>query len=150
MTRTLRYSISLPLAIDRVFAFFADAANLERLTPPDLSFRILTPLPIRIGKGTIIDYRLKLFGLPFRWRTRIARWEPPKVFVDEQLRGPYRMWEHTHRFTERSGTTEVEDLVRYQLPLAPLGDLAHPFVRAEIERIFRFRQRAIRSALLRD
>jgi ligand-binding SRPBCC domain-containing protein len=96
-----------------VFAFFADAANLERLTPPWLGFEILTPPPIAMRAGAEIEYRLRVHGVPLRWRTEITAWEPPLRFVDEQRRGPYRLWQHTHTFTDRDGGTSVADHVRY-------------------------------------
>src|SRR5690349_16758905 len=100
-----RIVIKRPL--EEVFAFFAEAGNLERITPPELKFHILTPLPFTIAQGSLIDYQLALFGLRFRWKTLISRWEPPFVFVDEQLRGPYRQWIHTHRFVQNPDGTEV-------------------------------------------
>ena len=138
----------LPLPRERVFAFFADAVNLERITPPELRLRILTPLPIQMREATLLDYRLRLFGVPLRWRARITSWQPPFGFVDEQLQGPYRAWRHTHRFHDGGGATIVEDVVRYGLAFGPLSDLFYPLVRLQLERIFRFRQSAVRSFLL--
>jgi len=143
----LRTSMTLARPRHEVFAFFAEAANLERITPPELRFRIVTPLPIEMGVDTRIDYRLRLWGIPFRWRTRIARYEPCDLFVDEQIEGPYRLWVHTHRFRDVPGGTGIEDEVRWALPLPPLGELARPLVARQLDRIFRHRQEAIRRIL---
>jgi ligand-binding SRPBCC domain-containing protein len=140
--------MSLPLSREQVFAFFADSANLELITPPELRFRVLTRQPILMQEGTLIDYRLRLFRVPLHWRARITRWKPPFGFVDEQVRGPYRVWEHTHRFRDDGGATTIEDVVRYERPVAPFGEIFHPLVRLQLERIFQFRGPAVRNSLL--
>ena len=134
----------VPRPRGEVFGFFADAFNLERITPKLLRFRILTPPPIDMGQGTLIDYRLRLHGFPVRWRTRIEVWEPDERFVDLQLRGPYRYWHHLHEFREVEGGTEMVDRVDYELPFGPLGTLVRAlFVRRSLQRIFDYRQQAI-------
>jgi ligand-binding SRPBCC domain-containing protein len=138
----------LPLGIERVFGFFSDASNLERITPPELRFRTVSPQPIRMAEGSVIDFRLRLLGIPFGWRTRISVWEPPYHFVDEQLQGPYRIWVHSHRFSEAEGFTTIVDDVRYALPCWPLGQLAYPFVYTMLEHIFQFRREATAALLL--
>jgi ligand-binding SRPBCC domain-containing protein len=132
---------TIPRPLGDVFRFFADAFNLEAITPPFLRFRVVTPPPIVMAAGTLIDYRLRLFGLPFRWRTRIEQFEPEAGFVDVQLRGPYRMWHHTHAFEALGATTRMRDRVRYVLPLGPLGRLAHAaLVRRTLDAIFDYRR----------
>jgi ligand-binding SRPBCC domain-containing protein len=142
------YSLDRTLFIPRprhdVFAFFAQAENLEQITPASLKFRILSPQPITMRPGTLIDYQLRLHGIPLRWRTRIEAFEPNSFFIDSQLSGPYRRWIHRHDFTEVLGGTEMRDHVDYQLSFGPLGDLVHAlFVRHSLQRIFDYRNQAI-------
>lgn len=151
MVHDLHTTLDLPLPRPQVFAFFAEAGNLGRITPLEMGFEILTPPPIAMEAGALIDYRLRLFGLPFLWRTRIAVWDPPHAFVDEQLRGPYAEWVHRHSFAPLpGGGTRIEDHVRYRLPLSPLGEIACPFVHVQLRRIFRYRQAATQRLLLAD
>ena len=128
-----------------VFEFFADAVNLERITPPELQFHIITPPPIEVRKGALIDYELKLRGIPITWKTEITQWNPPHDFVDTALRSPYKQWIHLHAFEERSDGREtyMKDVVRYRLPLEPLGDLAHFYVKKELAYIFDYRRQVI-------
>lgn len=136
-----RTELVLPRTLEEVFAFFGDAHNLQRITPPWLDFQILTPAPIAMRPGTVIDYRLKLHGVPFRWRTKITVWEPPHRFVDTQQSGPYRQWIHTHTFESRSDGTLCRDHVAYAVPGGRL--IERCFVRRRVERIFAFRHQAM-------
>ena len=138
-----RTKTELPLARERVFPFFADASNLEQITPPELRFRIITPMPIQMAQGTLIRYRLRLMGVPFEWLTRITVWDPPREFVDEQVSGPYRKWVHQHLFVETSVGTRIHDAVTYELPLYPFGEIASPLVHLQVRRIFTYRARAL-------
>jgi ligand-binding SRPBCC domain-containing protein len=129
--------------VGEVFAFFAQARNLERITPPWLRFRVLRD-PGTLAAGTLIEYRLRLHGVPLRWISRIEDWEAERHFVDRQVRGPYRLWHHTHEFLPCGDSTLVRDRVRYAVPL---DRCAHPFVRRDLERIFDFRREAVRTEL---
>jgi ligand-binding SRPBCC domain-containing protein len=142
---TLATEMFVPRPRLEVFQFFAAAENLERITPPELNFEIVTPAPIRLAAGTVIDYRLRLFGLCFLWRTLISRWEPGDLFVDEQVKGPYASWVHTHSFRDAGNGTMVHDHVRYRLPLFPVGELAYPIVRLQLKRIFAYRAMRLRE-----
>lgn len=141
---TLRQEQFLALPIEEVFQFFSDAGNLQEITPAYLDFRILSPRPVEMQRGTLLDYRLRWHGFPIRWRTKILEWNPPHGFVDLQLKGPYKLWHHTHTFTARDGGTLMVDKVNYELPLGPLGELAHEIkVRRDVEGIFAFRREKI-------
>jgi ligand-binding SRPBCC domain-containing protein len=126
---------------EEVFGFFADAFNLEALTPPLLRFRVVTPRPIQLHVGALIQYALKLRGVPVSWLTSIQGWDPPHRFVDTQVKGPYALWHHTHTFQDTGdGGTRMCDTVRYGIAFGPVGDLAHAlFVKRDVEAIFDFR-----------
>jgi ligand-binding SRPBCC domain-containing protein len=134
----------LPRPIDSVFEFFADAYRLEEITPPWLHFHVQTPRPVPMHPGALIDYKLRLHGIPIRWRTEISEWEPPVRFVDFQLKGPYRLWRHLHTFEERDGGTFVLDRVEYAVPG---GRLIHRmFVQPDLMRIFAFRRQKLQQS----
>lgn len=131
---------------EEVFAFFSDASNLAKLTPEFLNFKIYTPAPIVMEPGTLIDYGLSLYGVPMRWRTRIEEFTPNERFIDVQLKGPYRLWHHTHTFEDHPEGTLMRDEVNYQLPFGPLGTLARAlFVRRQLEQIFDYRIHVVES-----
>lgn len=131
------------------FEFFGDALNLEAITPPFLNFRVVTERPIVMGQGTLIAYRLRLHGIPVRWLTEIREWDPGVRFRDHQIKGPYKLWDHTHTFEpDGQGGTIMRDRVLYDIPLGPLGLLAHKlFVRRDVERIFDYRYEEIERRL---
>jgi ligand-binding SRPBCC domain-containing protein len=141
----------LPGAPEDVFPFFADARNLEAITPPILGFEVVTPGDIPMRVGTLIQYRLRLRGIPVSWLTSIQDWDPPHRFVDVQVRGPYALWHHTHEFERWAGGdgfTLMRDTVRYAIGFGPRGELARrAFVTRDVERIFAFRREAVAERL---
>lgn len=137
-TWALETSLDLPRPVEEVFPFFADAFNLQRITPPFLDFRVVTPGPIEMKRGALIDYRLKLRGIPLRWRSEIAAWEPNRRFIDTQVKGPYRLWHHEHLFEATPDGTRVIDKVHYAVPGGWL--VQKWLVGGDVERIFRYRQ----------
>jgi ligand-binding SRPBCC domain-containing protein len=144
---TLQREQVVPAAPAAVFSFFGAALNLEAITPPFLRFAVVTPEPIEMRVGTLIQYRLRLHGLSIRWLTSIQAWDPGRRFVDVQVRGPYALWHHNHEFEPHPDGTLMRDVVRYALPLGPLGELAHrAVVQGDLREIFAFRARTI-SAL---
>jgi len=136
-------SVVLPLSPEELFPFFAEARNLETLTPPWLRFEVVTPEPVEMRSGTLIDYRLAWRGLPIRWRTVIEAWEPPHRFVDRMLKGPYRLWVHEHTFTAVAGGTRCDDRVEYAVPGGLL--VQRLAVGRDVERIFAFRTGRLRE-----
>ena len=145
-TYTFQSTTLVNAPLDKVFDFFSKAENLQTITPPWLNFKILTPTPIEMKVGQLIDYRLKLYGILVKWQTEITVWDPPLRFVDRQLKGPYKVWEHEHRFEETGEGVRITDTVNYQVPgwiLAPL--IRRFFVKRDVEKIFAHRERVIRD-----
>jgi ligand-binding SRPBCC domain-containing protein len=140
----LRKKVYIRAQVQDVFSFFSRAENLNLITPPWLRFQILTPLPVKMEKQTRIDYSLNLFRIRLSWKTEITEWQPPFLFVDKQIHGPYRYWEHTHRFEKRDHGTYMEDVVRYAVPGFVFAPLVHFFfVRPRLEKIFSFREETL-------
>ena len=141
----LTREILVPADMRKVFEFFSNAQNLELITPKELNFKILSPIPIEMKNGTLIDYRIRLFGISFNWKTLISAWEPERRFVDEQLKGPYSKWIHTHSFETKEDGIMIKDEVRYRLPFFPLGELMFLAVRHQLNRIFDYRTTRIKE-----
>ena len=142
----LRKEQWLPLPVEKVFSFFSDEKNLELLTPPWLHFHVVGKSTPELAEGTLIDYRLRVRGIPLRWQSRIEEWRPNERFVDTQVRGPYAYWHHTHLFQELNGGTQIIDIVRYRVPGGVLGRwFILPFVKRDIEKIFEYRRQIISS-----
>jgi ligand-binding SRPBCC domain-containing protein len=147
-TYTLERTQLIPRPLREVFPFFSDAKNLETITPLFLQFKILTPAPIAMQAGTLIDYRIRLLGIPMHWRTKIESFDAPFRFTDTQVRGPYKMWHHAHEFVETPDGTLMTDLVKYQMPFGPLGTLVHAlWTRRTLERIFDYRFQKVAELL---
>jgi len=132
-----------PLPVEAIFPFFADASNLELITPDWLGFEILTELPVEMRPGSQLEYKLSVHGVPVRWQTEIEVWEPCDRFVDVQRRGPYKLWRHEHRFVPRDGGTSMIDSVDYDVPLGALANFL--LVKRDLLQIFGFRQRVLTS-----
>jgi len=145
-TYTLDFKQQVPRPLPEIFEFFSRAENLEVLTPPWLNFKILHVRPQPVQKGTLIDYKLRLHGIPLRWTSEIVDWDPPHRFVDLQLRGPYKLWRHEHRFEPRDGGTLISDTITLALPLGFLGQFAYKIkVHSDVQKIFAFREKKIRA-----
>lgn len=147
-THQLHAQLRIERPLEAVFPFFADPSNLEAITPPWLSFAVVSTSSATIAEGTLIDYRLRVRGAPLRWRSRISLWEPPLRFVDEQVLGPYRLWRHLHSFEADGAGTLVRDWVEYA---APGGALVQRLLIApDLERIFAYRARALSALFAPD
>lgn len=143
-TFTLERTLEIERPLEEVFAFFSEPSNLAKITPESVGFRILTPLPISMQVGAVIDYTIKVLGIRRYWTTLITDYSPPHSFVDVQLKGPYEFWHHTHRFESSARGTIMRDTVRYVLPFGPLGRLAHGLiVKRQLKAIFDHRERVI-------
>jgi ligand-binding SRPBCC domain-containing protein len=150
-THTLQRRQFIKKALSEVFAFFSEPGNLALLTPRKLGFKILTPLPIQMKNGALIDYTIKLLGINVRWTTFVTHFEPPQRFVDVQLRGPYSFWHHTHEFTETQGGTEMTDTVTYALPLGIIGTVMHELiVKRQLDAIFNYRKGAVEAVFSQE
>lgn len=145
MEQTLKCEIEIERPVEEVFDFFNRPENLARITPPSMGFKVLTPAPVPMANGQKIDYIVRIFGMPMRWTSIIEDYDPPRQFVDRQIRGPYAFWHHTHRFEPTARGTRVIDEVRYRLPLGILGLPGLPLVRRQLETIFNYRRKIIRE-----
>jgi ligand-binding SRPBCC domain-containing protein len=145
-TYTLTFQQQVPRGLQEVFSFFARAENLQVITPPWLSFSIISVTPAPIQQGSVIRYKLRFHGIPLGWTSEIVEWEPPHRFVDLQLRGPYKLWRHEHRFEAFAGGTRITDMVTLALPFGLLGNLAYKLkFRSDVQKIFAFRDAKIRQ-----
>lgn len=130
--------------INEVFSFFEKPENLQEITPPYLNFKIITPSPIKMEVGQVISYKIKLRGIPIKWNSLISSYDPPNSFIDQQIKGPYAIWHHTHRFKEQDGGTLIEDEVKYAIPFSILGRiLNYIFIKNDLKKIFLYREEKI-------
>ena len=146
---TLSSTTIIPRPLSEVFDFFSKAENLDKLTPTYLKFKIATPLPIKMEVGTLIDYQLKLHGIPFSWKTKITKWKPPFLFEDSQLQGPYKIWIHEHKFEEVNGVVHMHDYLQYESPgwfLEPVINAL--YVKKNVESIFNYREQALKEIFM--
>ena len=143
LNHTFRAQTKIQGNIEDVFKFFSDAQNLELITPPELSFKITSPIPIKMETGALIEYKIRLFGFSFQWKSIISKWEQNRQFIDEQLKGPYSKWVHTHTFEKNEGVIIINDIVNYRLPFAPFGEIVLPLVKMQLKRIFDYRSKRI-------
>ena len=146
-THKLERETFIPSSIDTIFNFFSQAENLNRITPPWLHFKILTKTPVQMTKGKLIDYSLRLHGIPIRWRSQIIGWDPPHSFVDTQIKGPYTTWIHHHLFHAENKGTVMQDIVEYAVAGSILEPIIHFFVRRDLERIFDYREKSLAKIL---
>ena len=141
---TLNRTQVINQSIDKVFSFFSKPENLEIITPKYLNFKIITPVPINMVVGQLIDYKLKIHSFPIKWTSLISHYDPPYSFVDEQVRGPYALWHHTHLFKEQENGTLIEDQIKYQIPFSIFGKLLNfTFIKRDLENIFNYREKTI-------
>jgi len=140
----LERTTRIPRPLAEVFPFFSDASNLARITPPSMGFQITSAQPLEMRRNLMIEYRLRILGIPLRWSSLISEWSPPHRFVDEQVTGPYARWTHLHEFTAEGDTTVMRDKVLYRMPFGLLGNLALPLVKMQLRHIFDYRESAIR------
>ena len=145
----LNVSHQVNAPIEEVFDFFSKPENLSKITPAKMGFNVLTPSPIKMQRGALIEYTIRVFGFPLRWRTLITAYEPPKKFVDEQLKGPYSFWHHTHTFEAIDQGVEMKDIVRYSIPFGVLGRLLHfLWIKNDLKKIFNHRKKVIDKILV--
>ena len=134
----------IPHPINRVFGFFSKPENLEKITPNTLHFKILADLPIDMKVDQEIDYKIRIRGIPMRWRSKILSYDPPNSFIDEQIKGPYALWHHTHNFIEKDGGTYIHDIVKYKIPYGFIGRFLNKvWISKDLNSIFSYRKHEI-------